>query len=221
MKPMNRISLAILLGALAIGNAACNNSLGGFSGSVGNTPPTTPETSYRIFGNVGMPFTALVSDARSSWVVHGSAPETIVILNVVLPSRLAVTKLVSDNSLMSVEVITGSSVVNLASTVDPYGTASVQQGGSLAVIAPQANPDVEIAVTGPTNETFDGLIQDSSVAYTIGDTAPSVYLFDSPDGKVTAQLFQITTVGGLVVNVTLNGVVTATSQGAKVVISSP
>jgi hypothetical protein len=221
MKPTNRIVLAFLLGAMAISTPACNNSQGGFSGAVGNTPATTPETSYKVLGNVGMPFTALVSDSRSSWSVQGSAPYSITMVNVVLPARVVVTKLVSDNSLMSIEIISGNRVVDLASTTDPYGTVAVEAGGTLAQIAPPANPDLEVHTTGPTSELFNGLIEDVNTGYTVQDFAPAVDLFDSPDGKVTAQLFQVQSFGALVVNMTLNGKVVASGEGADVTVSSP
>lgn len=221
MKPTNRIFLAILLGAMAMSEPACNNSQGGFSGAVGNTPSTTPETSYRILGNVGTPFTALVSDARSSWVVQGSTPLGITIVNSQLPARVVVTKLLSDNSLMSIEIVNGTHVVDLASTTDPYGTASVQAGGTLAQIAPPANPDLEIDATGPDNEFFNGLIEDTSTGFTISDFAPAVFLFDQPDGKVTGQFFQVQSLGALVVNETLNGKVVASGAGATVTVRSP
>src|SRR6266404_1381575 len=59
----------------AISVVSCNNNQGGFSGSVGNTPNGPPLTSYRIVvGTVGEPFTATVSNARSSWTLQGVTP---------------------------------------------------------------------------------------------------------------------------------------------------
>lgn len=218
MKFTTRLALVMLSAAIAAGNAACNNSLGGFSGSVGNTPSVTPETSYKVLGNPGMPFTALVSDARASWVVQGTAPLSIAIINVQTPSRIAVTKLQGDNSLMSIEIINGTSVVDLGSTTQPYGTASAQTGGTVFAIAPAANPDLEINVTGPIGEHFDGLIEDQTIAFTVEDFARAVYLFDGPSGKVIAQFFQVESRGGLVANMTLNGQLVANGVGGTVVL---
>jgi hypothetical protein len=219
MKFNNHLALVIISAALAAGNAACNNSLGGFSGSVGNTPPVTPETSYKVLGNPGTPFTALVSDARSSWVVEGAAPLTIAIVNAQTPSRIAVTKLEGDDSLMSIEIINGTSVVDLGSTTQPYGTASAQTGGTLFSIAPAANPDLEINVTGPAGEHVDGLIEDNNIAFTVEDFLPAVYLFDSPNGSITAQFFQVDNLGAIVANMTVNGQVVANGvNGPSVVL---
>jgi hypothetical protein len=218
MKFNNYLALLTISAAIALGNAACNNSLGGFSGSVGNTPPVTPETSYKVLGNPGLPFTALVSDARSSWVVQGAAPLSIAIVNVQTPSRIAVTKLESDNSLMSVEIINGTAVVDLGSTNQPYGTASAQTGGTVFAIAEAANPDLQINVTGPLGEHFQGLIEDQTIAFTTEDFAPAVYLFDGPSGKVTAQFFQVDSKGGIVANMTVNGQVVANGVGGPSIV---
>ncbi|HUA35175.1 MAG TPA: hypothetical protein VMA09_16315 [Candidatus Binataceae bacterium] len=218
MKSSNRIILAIITGVLAVATVSCNNSLGGFAGSVGNTPDTTPSTAYKIFGNIGMPFTALISDSRSSWTVQGTAPISISIANSALPARMIVTKLVSDNSLMSVEILNGISVSDVASTSDPFGTAQVQIGGKLLGVAATANPSVQIYVPGPFGEPYQGLIEDTQVAFTIADFAPAVYLFDSPDGSVTGQFFQSINLGGLLVIETVNGAVVDSGVAAKVVV---
>jgi hypothetical protein len=218
MKFRNRLVLMMISSAIALGNAACQNSLGGFAGSVGNTPPVTPETSYKVLGNPGAPFTALVSDSRSSWVVQGAAPLSIAIVNVQAPSRIAVTKLLGDNSLMSIEIINGTSVVDLGSTTQPFGTASAQTGGTVFAILPKADPDIQINVTGPLGEHIQGLIEDQAIAFTIEDFAPSVYLFSGPTGKVTAQFFQVNNLGGIVANMTLNGQVVANGVGGPSIV---
>ncbi len=218
MKFKNYLALLMISAAIALGNAACNNSLGGFSGSVGNTPPVTPETSYKVLGNPGAPFTALVSDARSSWVVEGAAPLSIAIVNVQTPSRIAVTKLEGDNSLMSIEIINGTSVVDLGSTTAPFGTASAQTGGTVFAIAPAANPDLEINVTGPLGEHVDGLIESNNIAFTTEDFLPAVYLFDSPTSKVTAQFFQVDNLGAIVANMTVNGQEVANGVGGPSIV---
>jgi hypothetical protein len=221
MKSLGRILLVLVAAGIAVNVSSCNNSLGGFSGSVGNTPDVTPETAYKVFGNIGMPFTALVSDERSSWTVQGNAPLSISIVNAETPSRIIATKLVSDNSLMSIEIINGIQVADVASTTDPYGTASAQIGGLLIAVAPTANPNLEISVPGPMNEGYEGLIEDSDVGFTVSDVAPAFYLFDVPVGKVTAQLEQVQELGALVAYMTLNGVLVSSAAGANDVVRSP
>jgi len=85
------LSMSALGAALAFSVAACNNQTG-FSGSVGNTPNGPALASYEILGTVGTPFTATVSDARSSWTLQGNVPLSIVICNNVLPARIIATK---------------------------------------------------------------------------------------------------------------------------------
>src|SRR5712671_2429878 len=105
-----------LAAALAISFASCNNNQGGFSGSVGNTPNGPPLTSYRILGTPGTPFTATVSNARSSWTLQGNIPLSMLICNNILPARIIATKTSSDANLMSVEIASGSHLLETAST---------------------------------------------------------------------------------------------------------
>src|SRR4029077_13618946 len=121
--------------------ASCNNNQGGFSGSVGNTPNGPPLTSYRILGTPGTPFTATVSNARSSWTLQGNIPLSMIICNNVLPARIIPTKTSSDANLMSVEIINVSHLLETASTEAPFGIVSLQTGGQTIPIAPHANPD--------------------------------------------------------------------------------
>jgi len=218
MKSINRVILAIALSLLAVGSLSCNNSLTGFQGAVGNTPNTTPETVYKIFGNVGMPFTALISDARSSWTIQGTAPLSISIANSLLPARVIVTKLANDSSLMSIEILNGVFIIDVASTNDPFGTAQVQIGGKLIGVAPPANPNVQVYVPGPVGEPYQGLIEDTQTAFTLADFAPAVYLYDSPNGAVIGQFFQTINLGGLLVIELVNGNVVDAQVGANVVV---
>src|SRR5260370_254251 len=91
---------------LAIMVASCNNNQGGFSGSVGNTPNGPALTSYRIIGGtVGEPFTATVSNARSSWTLQGTAPLSMIICNNILPARTMLNKTPSHSTSITVQII--------------------------------------------------------------------------------------------------------------------
>jgi hypothetical protein len=210
-------ALGAVLFALAVSVGACQSSLGGFSGAVGNTPPTSPEESFRLLGNPGTAFTATISDMRQSWTVQGAIPMSITIVNNQPPVRLVATKLANDNTLLSLNIISGVKLLSYASTTQPFGTAAVQTGAQLKELAPLANPDVRIAVTGPAGELFQGLIEDKSVGFQVQERAPVVFLFDSPDGSVDAQFFQQQNFGTFEVNLTFNGGVVARAHGGPTV----
>lgn len=216
-------ALAAILVAISAVAGACNNGLGGFSGNVGNTPSVNAEISYKVLGNIGTPFSALISDSRASWVLNGTIPFSFTIINALNPSRITVTKLSSDTSLMSIEILAADTILDLSSTNDPYGTASVQTGGKLFAIAPEANPDLRINILGPSTERYTGLVEDQTIGFTVQDRAPTTYLFDSPVGQVVGQFNSVENLGGLVANLTINGkvVAKASSKGTSMVIKSP
>src|SRR6202035_3615866 len=117
------IGRRVILWAIALLAAGC----GGFGSTNTTNPGSTrnvpQQTSFRIVGDLGTPFVATISDRRSSWVVFGTIPSSIVIVNDSLPDRILVTKLSNDERLLSVEIVTGFSVEQLSSTVDNYGSA--------------------------------------------------------------------------------------------------
>ena len=209
--------------ALAISVASCNNNQGGFSGSVGNTPNGPPLTSYRILGTPGTSFTATVSNARSSWTLQGNIPLSMIICNNVLPARIIATKTASDASLMSVEIINGSHLLETASTQAPFGTVSLQTGGQTIPIAPHANPDLRIFVAGPVASSFTALVEDIQTGFVIKESAPSLIFFDTPNGKVDGTFFgNGRNFGTFTINMTFNGVVVASvSGGPNVIIRQP
>jgi len=221
-----RIRLALVLAWIAT-MAACNSSSTGVSGFVGNTPPTSPETIFKVLGNTGTPFTMLVSNARSSWQIQGNIPLNVIIVNNVIvngatPARLIATKLSNDNSLMSLQAANGFHVVSAASTTAPYGTVTIQTGASLLQISPQASPDLRIFVFGPLGERFQGLIEDSQVGYVVNQRVPALFLFDSPNGKVDGNFTQIQSFGPFAINMSYNGTIVATAQGfPNVIIRQP
>ncbi len=206
------LAMSALGAAFALWVASCNNNQGGFSGNVGNTPNGPPLTSYRILGTPGTPFTATVSNARSSWLVQGNVPLSIIICNNVLPALIIATKTSSDNNLLSIEIINGIHVLDLASTSAPFGTVSLQTGGKLLAISPPASPDLRIFVAGPTHTSYTALVEDIQSGFVISDRAPTMIMFDTPNGKVDGTFFQNggRNFGTFTLNMTLDGVVVAT-----------
>ncbi|WP_424671068.1 hypothetical protein [Candidatus Binatus sp.] len=203
------LSMSALGAAMAFSVAACNNQTG-FSGSVGNTPNGPPLASYDILGTVGTPFTATVSDSRSSWTLQGVVPLNIIICNNIMPASIIATKTTSSSNLLSVEIITGFRVANVQSTSAPFGTVSLQVGGTLNSISPPANPDLRIFDAGPLNERYSALVEDISTGWVIDGRAPTLILFDNPDGKVDANFFGGQDYGSFTLNMTLGGAVVAT-----------
>jgi hypothetical protein len=196
---------------LAIMVASCNNNQGGFSGSVGNTPNGPPLTSYRIIsGGIGEPFTATVSNARSSWTLQGTAPLSMIICNNILPARIIVTKTASDSNSITVQIINGNHLLQTAQTSAPFGTVALQTGGKAIPISPPANPDLRIFVAGPVANTYSALVEDIKTGFVIKEQAPTLIFFDTPNGKVTGTFFQNgKNFGTFTINMTLNGVVVA------------
>jgi len=217
------LGMSALTAVFALSAGSCNNNEGGFSGSVGNTPNGPPLTSYRILGTPGTPFNATVSNARSSWVVQGVVPLSMIICNNVLPAEIIATKTSSDNNLLSIEIIDGNKVDGVASTSAPFGSASLQVGGTLAEISGQANPDLRIFVAGPAKASYQALVEDINIGFDIEDRAPTLIFFDSPDGKVDATFFAINRdFGEFTVDMTLNGeLVASVVAGPNATIREP
>ena len=212
-------------GTLCLFLGACNNSLSGFGGFVGNTPNVPPETGFKVLGDLGTPFTLTISNANSTWVVPGNIPLNVWIANNQTPCRMIATKLSNDNSLMSLEIDRGGQILSLSSSNTPYGVVSIQTGGTLDTLAPLANPDVRIYVNGPLGERFQALVEDSKVGFITNTRAPAVFLFDNPDGKVDGQFQQTQNFGSFAANIT-NGpngtnVVTTLSGGPFITIRQP
>lgn len=209
------------VGAVLVSIAACNNQ-SGFSGSVGNTPPGPRLASYEILGTSGTPFTATVSDARSSWTFQGTVPLSVVIANGVLPARVVATKTTATTSLLSLEIILGFHVFDLQSTSAPFGTVSVQSGGTLNSISTPAIPDLRIFLSGPMNQRYQALVEDLTTGFVIDSRAPTLILFDTPNGKVDATFFGGGSFPTWTANMTLDGTVVATvSQGPNATIREP
>jgi hypothetical protein len=224
MIKMRRAARALSMsavGALLVSIAACNNQTG-FSGSVGNTPNGPRLPSFEILGTAGTPFTATLSDARSSWTFQGVTPLSVVIANVASPSRLIVTKTTATTNLLSLEIILGFHIFDVQSTSAPFGTVSVQGTGTLNSIAAPASPDLRIFLSGPLNQHYQALVEDTLTGFVIDSRAPTLILFDSPNGKVDATFFGGGSFPTWTANMTLDGSVVATvMQGPNATIRQP
>ena len=205
------------------GLLGCGGAFGvGNSTNPGSTANIAAQTSYRIVGTVGTPFFATISDARSSWQIQGTAPTSIVIVQDKPPERVVATKTVGDHSLLSIEITTGFNVQQLASTSDPYGTAvgGVNQGGAngaLFNLAPAANPDVRFFVKGPYVNVYNALIEDETHGEVVQSRAPSLILFDSPNGgtsgRVDGIFNEVNFLGPFAIDLIFNGVVVKSAAG--------
>ncbi len=182
VREANQAAVFMLAIAGLVAVAACNIGNTGLSTSgISNVPG---QLSFRAVGVIGTPFTALLSDSRSSWRLQGTVPTTFAIVNGQLPARMIATKTVSNSNLLSLEIINGFFPSTLASTTQPYGTVQVQFGGTLAAFAPRAAPDVRFVLRAPQIALVTGNIEDLHSSFTIEQRVPTIFLFDSPQGRV-------------------------------------
>ena len=98
----------------------------------------------------------------------------------------------------------------LQSTSAPFGTVSVQAGGTLSSISSPAFPDLRIFAAGPASQRYTALVEDITTGFVISARAPTSILFDSPDGKVDATFFGNRQFPIFTLNMTLDGAVVAT-----------
>ncbi|HUO04842.1 MAG TPA: hypothetical protein VMU16_06545 [Candidatus Binataceae bacterium] len=214
---VNLLVLGIVAAAAAVVAAACNNSQGGFGGSVGNTPNRIVGLTFGFFGTAGEPFTATMTDAIASWNVQGVTPLRVLICNNSNPAAVEATHTGSDTNLLSVQITRGTAVVQTGSTSTPGGQVSLRTKPGFDRIAPPANPDLRIFVSGPALERFSYLVEDQSQGF-IGQTnAPAMFMYETPNGKVDGQFMQIQNFGAFTVSMSLDGNVVATATGAPTV----
>jgi hypothetical protein len=209
--------LLMMVGIAAV--AGCGGFGAGNVTSPGSTPNISAQSSYRIVGAIGTPFFAIISDARSSWQINGIVPLSIVIANDTPPDRILAVKTVNNNSLLSLEITTGFTVKQLASTSDPYGVAVGGVRGPLPGFAPPASPDVRFFVKGPDIGIFNALIEDQVNGEIVQSRAPSLILFDSPSGGANARVdgifTQVTFPGPFAIDLIFNGAVVRTAVGGN------
>ncbi|MGH7812620.1 MAG: hypothetical protein ACREQI_01270 [Candidatus Binataceae bacterium] len=203
---------------LTLSLPACNNSLGGFGGAVGNTPNTYAELSYFFTGTAGEPFTATVTDTQASWTVQGVTPFRVVLCNNTTPGAVQATKTANDNNLFEAEIFRGTHLAATATTSDPFGTVSGTTKKNFMRTAPPANPDVRIFVSGPDGEHFYGLVGAGAADFEINTIAPVVFMYENPKGnKVSGNFNQINSLGSFTIDMTVNGAVVATASGGPIV----
>lgn len=182
-----RVALAVF-GCVAA--AACG-SFGGTGLTTTGIPNLPAQTSFRVVGDIGTPFTGIISDIRSSWSVQGTIPFTVEVINGQPPFRMIVTKSTANTALLSLEIIVGFGPVQVVSTSQPFGTVQVQTGGSLVKFAPPAVPDARFFFRGPRLALMTGLIEDFKSSFAVEQRAPTLFLFDSPDGRVDGIFTQV------------------------------
>jgi hypothetical protein len=169
-----------------VGLGGCNGFGGANSTNPGSTPNSSSQIVFRFVGNTGTPFVATMSTSRSSWTIRGVVPLNALVANGPTPNpiRIVATKASNDTRLLSVEVLSGFNVVNLATTSINYGTIVANVGNNkLSNLAPPANPDVRFYVKGPPDGTYNALVEDETTAYVLQAQSPTVILFDSPNGN--------------------------------------
>lgn len=176
-------NLLVALAAALLILPGCNGFGTGNSTLPGSTPDVAQQVSFRFVGNAGTPFLATVTDSRSSWQMHGVVPLNVIIANGTHPNRIVATKLTNDQRLLGVEIINGLGVGNVSSTFANYGLVVAGINGELDALAPPANPDVRFYVKAPPGGVFNALVEDESNSYVLQSTAPTVILYDSPNGN--------------------------------------
>jgi hypothetical protein len=206
----------------------CNNGFGAFQIGVGNTPNQPPLAAFRVLGQYGMQFSALVSDADVSWNVNGAIPMNIIVINnqslpgcTCSPVRMIATKQSPGKGILSLQLTLGFVVRQIASTSDPYGVATLQNNLEIPGFKPPpplASPDVRLFIRGPLSERFSGLFEDSKSAFILDDRAPALFLFDHPDGPVDASVTQIQHFGPLDIDLLFNGALVAHAVGGPTVV---
>jgi hypothetical protein len=215
MARLAKFSMLFLATALAASLAACQSS----RISAKNKAALT---TFEITGDPGTPFNALISDTAASWQFNAVVPLTVAIANNQPPVRMVASKLTASNQLLSLEVISGVTIIELASTSDPFGSAAVQTGGILAQIAPPASPDVRFAVKAPVAELFTTLIEDQDNGFIANGVVPALFLFENPHGRIDGLFSQIENFGNFDVDLIINGAVVDTKIGGPdVTVKSP
>ncbi len=216
--PLNALGIGIGMALLwtAVASQGCNQGLGIYTLGVGSTPNKPPGSSLKVLGRPGMQFTASVSDFQSTWLVRGSIPLSVVLVNSTTPVRMIATKLSPGYDVMSLQLTVGYGVKNVASTSAPFGTVSLQSAATAPGFSPPppaASPDVRFFVKGPQGERFSGLIEDTKQGYIVSDRSPTLYLFENPVGKVDGVFSQIQNLGPFDIDLIVNGAVVFNAVG--------
>jgi hypothetical protein len=191
------------------------------SGAFGTANPTAPgntsnlpnETTMWLLGTTGIPFQAVISDATASWTIKGVVPQSIVIINPSPPVQMVVTKLANGPSLLTAEILRGVTLVTESSTYDSFGTITAATIGGTVRIAPKANPDIRFFVKAPAAGVFTGLVEDLTEGFVIEARAPSMFLFEHPDGRVDGEFSSLDNAGTFAVDIISQGAVVVQATG--------
>lgn len=181
--------------------------------SPGNTSKIPPENSLWVLGTPGTPFQAVITDSAASWTVKGVIPESVVVVNNSPGLQMTVTKLTNSATLLSAEIITGTTLVQESSTNDPFGTVVVQTSGGVAQLAPHANPDTRFFIKGPSGGLFSGLVEDLSRGFIVEARSPAVLLFEKPNGRVDGEFSSLDFAGSFAVDILAQGAVVVQATG--------
>src|SRR5207253_10179141 len=130
----------------------------------------------------------------SRWIIRGTIPVAVVIVNNDTPVKVIATKQAPDFSTMSLQLTVGFTVQQVSSTTQPFGVVTLQTSTSAPGFDPPpplASNDVRIFVKAPLAERFSGLIEDQDNAFIISDRSPTLFLFDSPNGRIDGLFNQI------------------------------
>jgi hypothetical protein len=211
------------LGLLAFAYAACGGAFGTANPtSPGKTSTIPAQNTLWVLGTPGTPFQAVVTDTAQSWTFKGVVPESVGIMNASPGVQMIVTKLSNGGALLTAELIHGTTLVAETSTFDPFGTVVVQSAGGVNAIAPNANPNIQIFVKGPSNGLINGLVEDLTLSFVVEARSPALFLFERPDRRVDAIINSVDEAGGISVDILSNGaVVVQQTGGPRVLIKFP
>jgi len=216
-------TLAMVLAAGCWLFSACGNNSGCVSGSTGQSfgglggcvggASTRPQTSFQILGDEGTPFTATIADTQASFVINGTVPLSVVLVNSHPPTQMSATKNETGSSLLSLQLVFGTSIQQISSTSAPFGTVFVQTG-TLTASGPPANPDVRFFVKAPLGESFTSLIEDPSNGFIVDTTVPALLLFEGSQRKVDGQFIQLEKRGLFAIDLFVDRILVAEASGA-------
>ena len=222
-KPWLNLALAMILAPGCWLFAACGNNEGCVSGATGNSfggiggcvagGSVSGQLTFDVVGDVGTRFNATISDKDASYNIVGNVPLSVVLVNSHPPIKMSATKTTNDSSLLSLNLVLGISLVQVASTSAPFGTIFVQTN-PLPKLGPPAAPDVRFFVSAPLGETFETLVEDTQTGFDINSTVPSLILYESPQGKVDGQFIQDENQGVFEIDLIVNGTVVADTAGS-------
>jgi hypothetical protein len=209
---LRRCSVLVLAALCAVG---CGGGAFGYANPTapGSTSNLPNETTVWMLGTPGTPFHAVLSDAAASWTFTGVVPQSATIVNPTPPVQMIVTKLSNGPSLLTAEILRGVTLVAETSTYDSFGTVTVATTGGTAGIAPKANPDIRFFIKAPAAGLFTGLVEDLAEGFVVEARAPSLFVFERPDGRVDGEFNSLDNAGPFAVDIISEGRVVVQATG--------